>query len=95
MHEELIDHILLHCAKTRTLWVLFFGVQWVLPASVKTTLLGWNGSFVEKREGKFGELTHYVFFGRFGRQGTELHLKMMCCPSKVLRVLLFIFFGQR
>ena len=52
MHEESIDHILLHCAKTRTLWALFFtlfGVQWVLPASVKTTLLSWNGSFVEKK----------------------------------------------
>ena len=51
MHEESIDHILLHCAKTRTLWALFFtffGVQWVLPASVKMTLLGWNRSFVGK-----------------------------------------------
>ena len=52
MYEESIDHILLHCAKTRTLWVLFFtlfGVQWVLPASFKMTLLGWNGSFVGKK----------------------------------------------
>ena len=51
MHEESIDHILLHCAKTRTLWALFFTlfrVQWVLPASVKMMLLGWNGSFVGK-----------------------------------------------
>ena len=29
-----------------------FGVQWVLPATVKATLLGWDGSFVgEKRKG--------------------------------------------
>ena len=52
MHEGLIDHILLHCAKTRTLWALFFtlfGLQWVLPASVKMTLLGWDGSFVRKK----------------------------------------------
>ena len=51
MYEELIDHILLHYAKTRTLWALFFTlfrVQWVLPASVKMTLLGWNRSFVGK-----------------------------------------------
>ena len=54
-HEESIDHILLHCAKARTLWMLLFslfGVQWVLPATVKATLLGWDGSFVgEKRKG--------------------------------------------
>ena len=52
MHEESIDHMLLHCAKTRTLWVLFFtlfGVQWVLPTSIKATPLGWDGSFVGKR----------------------------------------------
>ena len=52
MHEESIDHILLHCAKTRTLWELFFtlfGVQWVLPASFRATLLGWDESFVGKK----------------------------------------------
>ena len=52
MHEESIDHILLHCAKIRTLWEMFlslFGVQWVLPATVKATLLGWDGSFVGKK----------------------------------------------
>ena len=52
MHEESIDHILLHCAKTRSLWALFFTlfrVQWVLPTSVKMMLLGWNGSFVGKK----------------------------------------------
>ena len=51
-HEESIDHILLHCAKARTLWALLcslFGVQWVLPATVKATLLGWDGSFVGKK----------------------------------------------
>ncbi|KAL6339477.1 hypothetical protein AAG906_033016 [Vitis piasezkii] len=53
MHEESIDHILLHCAKTRTLWEMFFtlfGVQWVLPSSVRATLLGWNGSFMGKKK---------------------------------------------
>ena len=53
-HEESIDHILLLCVKARILWALLFslfGVQWVLPATVKVTILGWDGSFVgEKRK---------------------------------------------
>ena len=51
-HEESIDHVLLHCEKARTLWALLFsmfGVQWVLPATVKEMLLGWNGTFVGKK----------------------------------------------
>ena len=69
-HEESIDHILLHCAMARTLWALLcslFGVQWVLPATVKATLLGWDGSFVGKKGREFGEQTLCVFFGWFGR----------------------------
>ena len=64
MHEELIDHILLHCAKTRTLWALLFTlfrVQWVLPTSVKMTLLGWNGSFVGKKRGSL-ESRSFMYF---------------------------------
>ena len=52
MHEESIDHILLHYAKIRTLWGMFFtfsGVQWVMPMSVRATLLGWDVSFVGKK----------------------------------------------
>ena len=43
--EESIDHLLLHCEKTREVWMLFlsfFGVSWVFPFSVKETLLGWR-----------------------------------------------------
>ena len=52
-HEESIDHILLHCEKARTLWVLLFsmfGVQWVMPATtIKEMFSGWNGTFVGKK----------------------------------------------
>ena len=50
--EESIDHLLLHCEKTREVWMLLlflFGVSWVFPFSVKETLLGWRDSFVGKK----------------------------------------------
>ena len=40
---ETVDHLLLHCVKTRALGNLLFslfGVAWVLSGSVKDTLLG-------------------------------------------------------
>ncbi|RVW30541.1 hypothetical protein CK203_097802 [Vitis vinifera] len=64
-HEELINHILLHCVKTMTLWALLFsmfGVQWVLPATVKEMLLGWNGSFVGKKRKGVLESKSFVSF---------------------------------
>ena len=53
--EETIDHLLLHCSKTRVLWDLLFNlvvVSWVLPSSVRETLLSWHGSFVGKKRKK-------------------------------------------
>ena len=54
-NEETIDHLLLHCSRTKVLWDLLFtvfGVSWVLPYSVKETLLSWHGSFVGKKRNK-------------------------------------------
>ena len=48
---ETVDHLLLHCVMTRTLWNLLFslfGVEWVLSSTVKETHLGWHGAFVGK-----------------------------------------------
>ena len=50
--EETIDHLLIHCAKTRVLWELLFSlvrVSRVLPSSVRETLVSWHGSFVVKK----------------------------------------------
>ena len=55
MNEETIDHLLINCAKTRVLWEIFFSlvrVFWVLPLSIKETLLNWHGLFVGKKHKK-------------------------------------------
>ncbi|RVW34126.1 hypothetical protein CK203_084378 [Vitis vinifera] len=44
-NEETVNHILIHCDKTRDLWNLLFssfGVVWVLPDSVRNLLLEWK-----------------------------------------------------
>ena len=41
-NEESADHILIHCGKTRELWISLlssFGVMWMLPDSVRNLLL--------------------------------------------------------
>ena len=53
--EESIDHVLIHCDKTRVAWhILFslFGVSWVLPSSMRELLLSWHGSFVGRKRKK-------------------------------------------
>ena len=52
-HQEFVDHLLLHCKKTRDVLKLFFtlfGMSWVFPSLVRKTLLGWNESFVGKKK---------------------------------------------
>ena len=51
--EESVDHLLLHCSKTRVLWDLLFslfGVSWILAATVKDFLLRWKGTFLPKEK---------------------------------------------
>ena len=50
---ELVDHLLLHCSKTRVLWDLLFSlfeVPWILAAIVKDFLLEWKGNFLPKEK---------------------------------------------
>ena len=64
--EETIDHLFLHCSKTRVLWDLLFalfGVSWVLPSSVRETLLSWHGSFVGKKHKRVWRVASlYIFW---------------------------------
>ena len=44
-NEKSVDHILIHCGKTRELWTLLlssFGLVWVFPALVRNLLLEWK-----------------------------------------------------
>ena len=63
--EEMINHLVIHCPKTRTLVELLlsqFGVVWVLPLTVKDTLIGWNGSFVGKKGPKVWKVAPLCIF---------------------------------
>ena len=63
--EETIDHLLFHCTKARVLWELFFslvGVSWVLPSSIKETLLSWHGLVVGKKHMKVSSATPLHIF---------------------------------
>ena len=69
--EETIDHIFIHCVKTRVLWNLLFsllGVLWILPSLLRDTLLEWHGSFVGKRRKKVCGQLLFACFGPFGRK---------------------------
>ena len=62
---ETVDHLFLHCAKTRVLWNLLFslfGVSWILSCSVKETLLGWHGLFVDKGRKKAWQVAPLCIF---------------------------------
>ena len=53
--EETVDHLLLHCSRTRVIWELLLaivGVKWVFPMSVRETILSWGGYFVGKKRKK-------------------------------------------
>ena len=53
--EETIDRLLLHCTKTRVIWDLLFTlfrVSWVLPSSVRETLL--NAWFICRQKAQEG-----------------------------------------
>ena len=52
VEEETINHIFVHCSKAKNLWDLvfsLFGVNWVLPFTVRDTLLSWYVSFKDKK----------------------------------------------
>ena len=50
--DETIDHLLIHCLRARLLRDLFLaivGSSWVVPLSVRQTLLAWQGTNIGKK----------------------------------------------
>ena len=80
-----VDHLLLHCVMTRTLWNLLFslfGVEWVLSDTIKETLLGWHARLWGKSVKRRGKWPPYVYFGQCGRKEIRWLLGTRCCQSK-------------
>ena len=78
VEEESIDHILIHCSKTKVLWELIFAlfrVLWVLPLLVKETLLGWKGSFVGKKHLKVWKATPLCLFWTVWKKRNRIAFK--------------------
>ncbi|RVW92361.1 LINE-1 retrotransposable element ORF2 protein [Vitis vinifera] len=82
---ETVDHLLLHCVMTRTLWNLLFslfGVEWVLSGTVKDTLLGWHGAFVGKIRKKAWQMAPLCIFWSVWKERNRWLLETRCCQSK-------------
>ncbi|RVX22474.1 Histone-lysine N-methyltransferase ASHR1 [Vitis vinifera] len=90
--KEMIDHILVHCSKARVLWDFvfsLFGVNWVLPFTVRSTLLDWFASFKDKKHRKLACNAHTICDGELRPLGTGLYpvisiINHSCLPNSVL-----------
>ena len=63
--EEAIDHILIHCTKTRELWIFLlalFGVAWVFQDLVRNLLLQWKVKGFQKKNGVVWHLAPICLF---------------------------------
>ena len=63
--EELADHILIHCGKTRMLWTMLltsFGLVLVLPDLVRNLLLEWKVKGLIKKKRAVWRLTPMCLF---------------------------------
>ena len=64
-YEESVDHILIHCDKTRELWTVVlssFGVVWVFPNSVRNLLLEWKIKGLEKKRSVVWKMASICLF---------------------------------
>ena len=63
--EESVDHILIHCDKTREFWTLLltiFGLVWVFLTSVRNLLLEWKFKGLGKKKRAIWQLPPICLF---------------------------------
>ncbi|RVW93513.1 putative ribonuclease H protein [Vitis vinifera] len=94
--EESIDHILIHCTRARVLWELLFalfGVTWVLPFSVRDTLIGWRGFNLGKKRRKVWKAAPLCLFWAvwkernriaFDNEEFSIHRRLLYTPCMLL-----------
>ena len=93
--EESIDHILLHCGKARLLWELLFSLFrmcWVIQASVRETLLGWQGSFIGRKRKKVWSAAPLSLFWTIWKERNRRSFENMKLSVQRLKVLVFVQF---
>ena len=95
---ESIDHLLLHCERTREMWTLllsFFGVSWVFPRSVKETLIGWRGSFVDKKRKVVWLLGPLCLFWVIWKARNSIAFEDGVLSIQKLKISFVIYFGRK
>ena len=80
-----IDHILIQCSRARVLWELsfaLFGVTWVLPFSVRDTLIGWRGFNLGKKSRKVWKTAPLCLFWAVWKERSRIafDLKLFQVP---------------
>ena len=93
-----IDHLLLHCERTREMWslLLFFsGVSWVFPLSVKETLLGWRGSFRGKKRKVAWQLGPLCLFWVIWKARNSIAFEDVVLSIQKLKKFLCIYFDRK
>ena len=93
--EESANHVLIHCptaAMIRHLIFTLFGVHWVMPNSIKETILGWNGSFVGKKRKKvWNAAPLYLFWTLWKKRNRRIFEDTELADQAILRSLLYMF----
>ena len=95
--EESANHVLIHCPKAAMIWHLnfaLFGVHWVLPNSIKETILGWNGTFVgKKRKKAWNAAPLCLFWTLWNERNKRIFEDTELADQAILRSFLYMFSG--
>ena len=97
-NEESIDHLLLHCEKTREVWNMFFtllGVCWVFTSSVRETLVGWDGAWVGKQRRTVWKMAPLCLFWSVWKVRNSIAFDVGVLSMQRLKAFLFFHFGRR